>query len=124
MNDFYYRNLNVYQKSMELVANVYRLSKYFPDEEKFGLSNQIQMAVISVPSNIAEGMGRFSNKERVHFLEIANGSLMEVMCQLEAALLLGYISQEQFDKQELFISETTKMLVGLRKNFEDKSKLV
>ncbi len=124
MNDFYYRNLNVYQKSMELVANVYRLSKYFPDEEKFGLSNQIQRAVISVPSNIAEGMGRFSNKERVHFLEIANGSLMEVMCQLEAALLLGYISQEQFDKQELFISETTKMLVGLRKNFEDKSKLV
>jgi four helix bundle protein len=109
---------------MELVANVYRLSKYFPDEEKFGLSNQIQRAVISVPSNIAEGMGRFSNKERVHFLEIANGSLMEVMCQLEAALLLGYISQEQFDKQELFISETTKMLVGLRKNFEDKSKLV
>ena len=124
MNDFYYRNLNVYQKSMELVANVYRLSKYFPDEEKFGLSNQIQRAVISVPSNIAEGMGRFSNKERVHFLEIANGSLMEVMCQLEAALLLGYISQDQFDKQELFISETTKMLVGLRKNFEDKSKLV
>ena len=124
MNDFYYRNLNVYQKSMELVANVYRLSKYFPDEEKFGLSNQIQRAVISVPSNIAEGMGRFSNKERVHFLEIANGSLMEVMCQFEAALLLGYISQEQFDKQELFISETTKMLVGLRKNFEDKSKLV
>ena len=116
--------MNVYQKSMELVANVYRLSKYFPDEEKFGLSNQIQRAVISVPSNIAEGMGRFSNKERVHFLEIANGSLMEVMCQLEAALLLGYISQEQFDKQELFISETTKMLVGLRKNFEDKSKLV
>ena len=124
MNDFYYRNLNVYQKSMELVANVYRLSKYFPDEEKFGLSNQIQRAVISVPSNIAEGMGRFSYLFRVHFLEIANGSLMEVMCQLEAALLLGYISQEQFDKQELFISETTKMLVGLRKNFEDKSKLV
>ena len=81
---------------------------------------QIQRAVVSIPSNIAEGMGRFSNKERVHFLEIANGSLMEVMCQLELSLLLGYISQQQFDEQELFISETTKMLVGLRKTFEDK----
>ena len=117
MNDFYYRKLNVYHKSMELVTNIYRLSRSFPEDEKFGLSNQIQRAVISVPSNIAEGMGRFSNKERIHFLEIANGSLMEVMCQLEAAKLLGYISQLQFDEQELFISETTRMLVGLRKNF-------
>ena len=120
MNDFYYRKLNVYHKSMELVANIYRLSRSFPEDEKFGLSNQIQRAAVSVPSNIAEGMGRFSNKERIHFLEIANGSLMEVMCQLEAAKLLGYISQLQFDEQELFISETTRMLVGLRKNFEDK----
>ena len=120
MNDFYYRKLNVYHKSMELVANIYQLSATFPEDERFGLSNQIQRAVISIPSNIAEGMGRFSNKERIHFLEIANGSLMEVMCQLEAAQLLGYISQEQVYEQELFISETTKKLVGLRKNFEDK----
>ena len=120
MNDFYYRKLNVYHKSMQLVANVYQLSKTFPESEKFGLSNQIQRAAVSVPSNIAEGMGRFSNKERIHFLEMANGSLMEVMCQLEVALILQYISQQQFDEQELFISETTKMLVGLRKNFEDK----
>ena len=120
MNDFYYRKLNVYHKSMQLVANVYQLSKAFPECEKFGLSNQIQRAAVSVPSNIAEGMGRFSNKERIHFLEMANGSLMEVMCQLEVALILQYISQQQFDEQELFLSETTKMLVGLRKNFEDK----
>lgn len=120
MNDFYYRKLKVYQRAMQLVADVYRLSKQFPQSERNGLTNQIQRAVISVPSNIAEGMGRFSKKERVHFLEIANGSLMEVMCQLEAALLLGYISQQQFDEQELYISENVKMLVGLRKNLEDK----
>ena len=105
---------------MRLVTNVYNLSKAFPTSERHGLINQIQRAVNSVPSNIAEGMGRFSNKERIHFLDIANGSLMEVMCQLEAALLLGYITQQQFDEQELFISETTRMLVGLRRTFEEK----
>ena len=120
MNDFYYRKLNVYHKSLELVKMVYLLTGSFPTSERMGLINQIQRAVISVPSNIAEGMGRFSNKERIHFLEIANGSLMEVMCQLEVSLLLGYITQKQFDEQELFISETTKMLIGLRKTFEDK----
>jgi len=120
MNDFYYRKLLVYHKAMELVTKVYKLSASFPQTERFALCDQIQRAVISVPSNIAEGMGRFSNKERIHFLSIANGSLMEVMCQLEAAHLLGYISQQQFDEQELFISETTRMLVSLRKHFEDK----
>ena len=120
MNDFYFRKLNVYHKSLELVKMVYLLTESFPTSERMGLINQIQRAVISVPSNIAEGMGRFSNKERIHFLEIANGSLMEVMCQLEVSLLLGYITQQQFDEQELFISETTKMLIGLRKTFDDK----
>lgn len=120
MNDFYYRKLVVYHKSLELVKRVYRLTELFPSSERHGLTNQIQRAVISVPSNIAEGMGRFSNKERIHFLEIANGSLMEVMCQLEVSLLLGYISQQQFEELEQFISETTRMLVALRKTFEDK----
>ena len=108
---------------MQLVAEIYRLTSLFPTHEKNGLVNQIQRAAISVPSNIAEGMGRFSIKERIHFLEIANGSLMEIMCQLEVALLLGYISQDQFDKQELSISETVKMLIGLRKTLEDKLNL-
>ena len=123
MNDFYYRKLKVYQQAMQLVAEIYRLTSLFPTHEKNGLVNQIQRAAISVPSNIAEGMGRFSIKERIHFLEIANGSLMEIMCQLEVALLLGYISQDQFDKQELSISETVKMLIGLRKTLEDKLNL-
>jgi len=103
---------------MQLVANVYRLSKLFPQDERLGLTNQIRRAVVSVPSNIAEGMGRFSNKERVRFLEIANGSLMEVMCQLEVAQMLEYIDRLQFGEQEVFINETAKMLVGLRKHFE------
>ena len=123
MNDFYYRKLKVYQQAMLLVAEIYRLTSLFPSHEKNGLTNQIQRAAISVPSNIAEGMGRFSIKERIHFLDIANGSLMEVMCQMEVALLLGYISQDQFNKQELSISETAKMLIGLRKSLEEKLNL-
>ena len=123
MNDFYFRKLKVYQQAMQLVAEIYRLTSLFPSHEKNGLTNQIQRAAISVPSNIAEGMGRFSIKERIHFLDIANGSLMEVMCQMEVALILGYISQDQFNKQELSISETAKMLIGLRKSLEEKLNL-
>ena len=89
--------------------------------ERNALLNQIQRAAISIPSNIAEGMGRFSLKERIHFLEIANGSLMEVMCQLEIANQLGYISLEQMHEQELLVSEIAKMLFGLRKSLEEKN---
>lgn len=66
-------------------------------------------------------MGRFSLKERIHFIEIANGSLMEVMCQLEIASQIGYINLEQMQEQERLISEIAKMLLGLRKTFEEKN---
>ena len=87
MVDFFYRKLKVYHRSIQLVVDVYALTKQFPSHEQFALTNQIQRAVISVPSNIAEGMGRFSIKERIHFVEIACGSLMETMCQLEIAAI-------------------------------------
>ncbi len=121
MNDFYYRKLDVYHQSIKLVKNIYQLLSLFPAMERNALLNQIQRAAISIPSNIAEGMGRFSLKERIHFLEIANGSLMEVMCQLEIANQLGYISLEQMHEQELLVSEIAKMLFGLRKSLEEKN---
>ena len=120
MDDFYYRKLNVYHLSKQLVADVYRLLDLFPIKERQALSNQIQRAVISVPSNIAEGMGRFSMKERIHFIEIAFGSLTEVMCQLEIAETLHYITFEQLQEQEKKIKEIARMLIGLKTNFEDK----
>lgn len=120
MDDFYYRKLKVYHQSKQLVANVYCITKHFPLQEQYGLTNQLQRAVISIPSNIAEGMGRFSLKERIHFLEIAYGSLMEVMCQLEVAELLSYLSKDQLIQQENVITEISKMLIGLRKTMEDK----
>ena len=123
MDDFYYRKLNVYHLSVRLVKEVYQLTNNFPLQEKNGLTNQIQRAAISIPSNIAEGMGRFSIKERMHFIEIAYGSLMEVMCQLEIAESLSYITIEQLKTLETLVSEAAKMLIGLRRNLESKSNL-
>ena len=108
-----FRNLNVYIKSKELVKQIYELSKKFPREEQFALSDQLRRAVISIPSNIAEGSGRNSQKDQAHFYNIAYGSLMEVFSQLDIACDLGYISQEEFNQLELLINEEAKMLSGL-----------
>ena len=83
MNDFYYKNLDAYKLSKELAIMTYRLLKKYPADEKFALCDQLRRAVISVPSNIAEGSGRFSLKERTRFMDIAYGSLCETMCQIE-----------------------------------------
>ncbi|MBQ2168956.1 MAG: four helix bundle protein [Prevotella sp.] len=121
MKDFYYRKLKVYHQSKQLVTNIYSLTRRFPLHEQYGLSNQIQRAAISIPSNIAEGMGRFSLKERIHFLEIAYGSLMEVMCQLEIAEQLNYITSDNLTEQECLVTEIASMLIGLRKTIEEKN---
>ena len=78
--------------------------------------------MVSIPSNIAEGMGRVSVKEQIHFIEIAFGSLNETMCQLELAYELNYISQEHLDISEDFFKEITRMLSGLRRVRVDKLK--
>ena len=108
-----FRNLNVYIKSKELVKQIYELLKKFPKEEQFALSDQLRRAVISIPSNIAEGSGRNSQKDQAHFYNISYGSLMEVFSQLDIACDLGYISQEEFEQMELLINEEAKMLSGL-----------
>ena len=120
MQDFYYRKLLVYQHAMMLLEDVYHLTKKFPSSELHGLTNQIQRAAVFIPSNIAEGVGRFSIKDRIRFIDISNGSLMEVMCQLEIAQRLGYISEDDFKKQEINIATIAKMILGLRKNLEVK----
>ena len=121
VNELFYKKLDVYHNSKKIVADVYALTKQFPSSEQFGLTNQLQRAAISVPSNIAEGMGRFSVKERMHFLEIASGSLMETMCQLEIAQMLGYVSQSDLNSMEQLIQDTLKMIVGLRNSMNKES---
>lgn len=90
-----YTELDVWKYSRELVKLIYELTKSFPNDELYGLTNQIRRCVISVPSNIAEGVGRQSNKETIHFLFIAKGSLNEVETQLYLSFDLEYISEEE-----------------------------
>lgn len=114
MNGKRYRSLSAYQAAKTLVKEVYALLKKFPKEEQYALCDQLRRAVISVPSNIAEGMGRTTDKDQAHFLEIAYGSLMETQCQLEIAFELGYITKEEFDNQDNAIEAIGKMLSSLR----------
>lgn len=120
MGDYSYsfEKLDVWQESRKLVKIVYELISKFPDVERFGLCNQIRRAVISIPSNIAEGSGKKSNKEQVHFLEIAYGSLMEVYCQIILSKDLEFLSEEQFRIVKQQIDIVAKLLSGL-KNYKE-----
>ena len=117
---FTFEKLIVWQKATNLVTNVYALTKKFPNHETFGLANQIQRAVVSVPSNIAEGSGRPSVKEKIHFLEISYGSLMEVYCQLQIVVNLNYITSTDFDSLKPEIESIAKMLTGMRRSWMER----
>ena len=110
-----YKKLEVYTVGKELVLHVYELLKKFPKEEQFALCDQLRRAIISVPSNIAEGLGRVSTKEQIHFLEIAYGSLREVDCQLDIAKDLAYISDDELSDVEKQIEKVAALIAGMRK---------
>ncbi|MGI6394055.1 MAG: four helix bundle protein [bacterium] len=93
---FGFEKLDVWLKSKGLAKSIYNITEKFPANEKFGLVSQITRAAVSVPSNIAEGTGRKSMKDRAHFYQIAYGSLMETLSHLHIAKDLGYINDEQF----------------------------
>ena len=112
--EYQFERLNAWQESRKLVVAVYQLLKQFPNEERYALCDQLRRAAISVPSNIAEGNGRMSVKEQIRFLEIAFGSVMEIYCQLQIAVDLNYISEEDFNQIKPLIYNTSKLISGLR----------
>lgn len=107
-----YTDLDVWKYSRELVKLVYLLTKSYPKEEMYGLTNQIRTCVVSVPSNIAEGIGRQSNKETIHFLYIAKGSLQEVETQLYLSFDLKYISEKELKSILEKVISSKKLLNG------------
>ena len=120
MNDFYYRKLDAYQLAKTLALEIYKMVNTFPERERYGMCDQLRRAAISIPSNIAEGTGRFSIKERIHFLNISYGSLCETMCQMEIAKDLGYISQEAYSETEDLASRVSMTISGLKKSLSNK----
>ena len=118
MDKFTFFDLRVYQEAKLLVREVYTLWDKFPKYETYALSDQLRRAVVSVPSNIAEGSGRVSAKEKVRFIEIAYGSLTETLCQLDISHDLGYISDEEFENEKDRINVIGKQLSGLRVSFQ------
>ena len=110
-----YKEFTVWQKSMDLAVEVYSLVKKLPKEELYGMSGQIRRAVISIPSNIAEGQGRNSTREFVKFLAIARGSQCEVETQLQLCIRLGYLGEKETKAVLGICEEVSKMLNALIK---------
>jgi four helix bundle protein len=113
-----HKDLEVWKKSIGFVAEIYRVTNSFPKEEIYGLTSQIRRAAVSVPSNIAEGSARQSDKEFVQFLYIALGSLVETETQLIISKEIGYLHDTSSLSQE--VENIRKMLVGLIKHLKGK----
>jgi four helix bundle protein len=118
-----FRDLVVWQRAMGLARNIYSVTQDFPKKEVFGLTSQLCRAAVSIPSNIAEGHGRLSDKSFAVFLGQARGSLYEVESQLELAHGLGYIEEQRFDQLLTESSEIGRMLNGLLNKLREAKQL-
>ena len=111
-----FKELIVWQKSRSLVKDIYELTKKIPDDERFGLTQQIRRASVSIPSNIAEGSGRGTNNDFLRFIDIANGSSFEVETQLYLALDLEYISQSEFEEVVTKLLNVERLIYNFRQS--------
>ena len=114
MKDF--KSLKIWQKGIKLVVDIYKLTKVFPQEELYGLTSQMRRSAISIPSNIAEGSGRNSDKDFNRFLDISLGSSFELETQIIIARELEFLSSEDFLKLSDKVQEEQKMITGLQKS--------
>mgnify|MGYP006340800565 FL=1 len=116
---FSFQKMKIYQLAKELAIYSYQLTEKYPQNERYAIMNQINRAAVSVPSNIAEGTSRRSNKEKLNFINIAYGSLMELVCQMEISYELKYITKEENDT---IIQKTKNLSVKMRnyKNYLEK----
>jgi four helix bundle protein len=114
-------DLDAWQVNREVVLVIYKITKKFPKDEKFGLTSQLRRASVSIITNIAEGWGRFHYKDKVRFYHQARGSNTEVQSLLIVAKDLGYISEEEFDEMKVLIFRGFKVLNGLIRSTEKRS---
>lgn len=116
MNPRPHKKLKVWQKAIELVTEIYKVTEGFPSKEGFGLTAQMRRAAISVPSNIAEGLTRKTSKDKLHFLNIAQASLSEIDTQIEIGLRLEYLDQLLYERMEERLMEVQMLLSGLSRS--------
>jgi four helix bundle protein len=116
----HYRELVVWQKAIALVEALYRATEIFPKTEIYALTSQIRRAAVSIPSNIAEGQGRNSTRDFLHFLSVAQGSLMELETQIMIAERLGYFDKGHEEALLNSTAEVSRMLSGLRNSLNKK----
>lgn len=114
-----FRELKVWQKSMDLTVDLYQLVKDFPKVEDYALSSQIRRSSVSIPSNIAEGFGRNHSKDFTRFLQIAQGSIYECQTQLEIAFGVNYIEEDTFNNLDIKYTEVAKMLSSLIRKIQE-----
>jgi four helix bundle protein len=117
-----YKNLDVWKVSMQLVKEIYLLTKKFPKEELFGLTSQCKRAAVSVPANIAEGLGRQYKKDTLQFLHISRGSIYELETLMNIALAVEIISENEFKNIVILIEKSLQVLNGFI-NYNQKADL-
>jgi four helix bundle protein len=117
-----FQDLMVWQKAVDLAAEVYRLSRSFPEDELFGMTSQIRRAAISVSSNIAEGNGRGTTKDYMNFVSYSRGSVYEVRSNLEVSNRLGFVATAGVSRAVEMSDEIGRMLTGLRTSLGQKTR--
>ncbi len=113
---FNFEKLDVWHKAIDYADLVYSLTRSFPNDERYGLTNQMRRAAVSISSNLAEGTSRHSKPDFARFVEIATGSLFEVISQATIGLRQGFLTQENYLKLYTAAEEQSRMLSGLRKS--------
>ncbi len=122
MYTYNFEKLEIWQLSKNLTVMIYNASKDFPDSEKFGITNQLRRAVVSIPTNIAEGVNKITEKERSRYLQIAYGSSMEVISLLLISYELNYISSENLEKYRSIINEISNKINAYNRKLNTHSK--
>ena len=115
-----FKDLMTWQQAYELALNVYEITKSFPEDEKFGLTNQLRRASVSVASNIAEGFSRQTKKDKIHFYHMSMGSLSEVECQLLIAQGIGYVHEGELQAIRDLLMSAGRLMTGLIRSAEAK----
>lgn len=122
MYTYNFEKLEIWQLSKNFTVMIYNATKDFPDSEKFGITNQLRRAVVSIPTNIAEGVNKITDKERSRYLQIAYGSSMEVISLLLISYELNYISSEDLEKYRIIINEISNKINAYNRKLNTHSK--